>query len=340
MLLTSPLGTIVTSLSPRGLTDERVDNLESCLASFRDSGFRPLSVNLAGEIPELERRFPDVQFAVAGNDRIFKERYGPSLGAAFSVCPDDACAVINADIKLLPSNIGEVARRMPEAFFVAHRLDIDRPGGDILGLYRNGIDALYFRKSAYSELLDDPDVCRFQFGAPFWDLVIPVVASFHGPVVFIDPPFILHTMHEARWSQDDYLKLQALAFPAILRHAERHSHKPAARAFLDGFHGCIGRKPDLAERRTWRMAKLLVDQWLIKVEAQTAMRLDVEIGDALSDASAGVLGGPARIGDTPTPRELSERRKTVLGRINDVFKAQRRRRRESIAAGAFASARF
>ncbi len=332
---------IVTSLAPRALTDERHAIFRRALDSFAQNGFTPVSVNWPDEIDAIAARFPDTHCVTASPERIFVGRYGPSLGAAFSAAGDsEICAVINADIYMVPSNIRNLVTARPDAFFVAHRLDVGKIGGDALGLYRDGIDAVFFHRTAFAPVLEDTDLCRFQFGAPFWDLVIPMAASFHGPVVFLEPPFILHAMHEARWSHEDYDVLQQLAFQALIAHARKHASKPIPRMFLAGFDRHIGLSRDLGDPRTAKRAKLLLDQWMKRVEACNTTTVRAHAQGTLSEEALQLLASGHSLPDTPRLKEFSEPPPSPWRRLQRHLKARRRQRREAALAGAFASVPF
>ena len=339
--------TLMTSIPPAA--DERLASvIPASLRSFEKNGLSAISINWPGEIERVRALYPTVAAAAVSAERpaIFPNRYGPPLGALFAFGRNgDALGICNADVLMLQSDIRARVFHQPERFFVAHRLDVDRLGGDIVGVYRRGVDAVFFNRGRYPALLEDEHLARFQLGAPFWDILMPVIASFHGPVSFIEPPFIVHAVHEARWSDDDYANLRQLAIATAVRHAQRHAAgRPHARAFLELFDRYVGRDVESLNRRARRNAMTIFNLWLAKLEHQGAERLHVEISGELSLSAFSTLGGP--LADTPTDADTAGAGAGAFGvqRMRQWTKAHlrvwKRRRRERAIATRLADVEF
>lgn len=260
-----------------------------------------VSVNWSGEVERVQSHHGATRILSVPDDlpAMFPGRYGPPLGAFFGAGRGDILGICNADILMLKCDIAERARSRPATFFAARRLDVDRVGGNIVGLYRRGVDAVFFDCDRYRALIEDENLARFQLGAPFWDILLPLLASFHGPVSFIDPPFLVHPVHDARWSAQDYETLRQAAVVTVVRHAERHSAtSSAARTFLQLFRRYVGRDIAPLDRRARRNAMALFSLWLGKLEREGVQRLDVQIGDELSPSAIARLRDP--LPETPT----------------------------------------
>ena len=341
---------LVTSIPPPHLFDGRLESLlPETLRSFDKNGFSTISVNWPAEIDLLEPSFPGIAFVAADRSRaIFPERYGPSIGSVLGACAGhDACAIVNADIYMLESDIVDVVNRNPGTFFVAHRLDVDRIRGDIVGVYRRGTDAVFFNPERFAALAEDPDLGRFQLGAPFWDIVIPIVASFHGVVSFIDPPFILHPVHRARWSHADYDTLREAAIKTVIGHAQLHADRSdQARLFLQLIDRHVGRKRDVLNRRSIRNAKMIFNLWIAKVERANAQAIRVKIDGELNHPSLQGLSG--ELVETPTDSlgavDGSSASMLSLWRLNRLAKSSLRnwkqRRREKAVTDRLAGIEF
>src|SRR5262249_42292748 len=137
--------------------------LARSIASFRANGFDVVSVNRAAEIPALRQAFGGIGFVEATRQGLFGDRYGPSFGPVFDACRQrPLCAVLNADVYLVRSRIGDALARNPRRFYVARRADIVDYGAAYVGTYTRGIDAFFFSPEHCPALIGDPDVAKLQ----------------------------------------------------------------------------------------------------------------------------------------------------------------------------------
>jgi hypothetical protein len=151
-------------------------------------------------------------------------------------------------------------------------------------------------------LIEDAGLARFQLGAPFWDILMPILASFHGPVKFLAPPFILHAVHAARWSDPDYRTLRNLAVETAVNHAARYADtRPNARAFLRLTERFVGHRRGPLGRRAVRNLMLIFGMWIAKMEAGGGEHIDVDVDGTLSAAALRQLEG--WVPETPTDAE-------------------------------------
>lgn len=281
---------LVTSIPPtRPLPDERRRDIALSIRSFEANGFSVTSINRAAEIEGLGVSFPSVAFVDSERfDGIFKGSYGPSLGAIFDVCRrTELCGIVNADVYMIDGRIVDVLRQNPNTFYVARRVDVERFGGEIIGVYRRGFDAVFFSSSEFSALLEDDMLGNFQLGAPFWDILTPVLASFHGDVSFIDPPFILHPVHAANWSDADYALLRRTAVMTAVAHARRHAAtRPRAAHFLRLIERRVGDiGGQLESRRHIRRAADVLNAWLLDLERSRRQRIETNLNDPIFQQS-------------------------------------------------------
>lgn len=324
---------VVTSIPPVPTGEKgeaRLATLRKTISSFEASGFGVASVNSASEAPRLNGLFPQIRFVVdPGTPRVFAGRYGPSIGAMFSACRSErVCALINSDIYLARSNIIEEVGRTPDTLFVARRVDVQGWSGPPLGTYARGIDALFFSPGAHTEILDDPGVSELQIGAPFWDIVVPVVASFHRPIVFIQSPLIFHQVHDAQWSDEDYDRLRLVAMNAVLSHVRSFQEgSVAARRFLRLAEGLIGSDRVLESRHDAKLLARLVDAWLMRIEAATQRPIEVDPADPVVQSIARAAGPDGR--DFWMVESRWGRKTPVQGNVRNALRRWRKARQRT-----------
>jgi hypothetical protein len=326
---------IVTSIPPvpageaspgRGLA------IAVALKSFEANGFRVVSVNRPEEIASLQPRYTTVDFKADDNGGLFKDRYGASFGAIFAACRDVPFAgVINADIYLVSGQIRRRLETAPDRFYVARRSDIAELGGPLLGTYKRGIDALFFSPAHYRPLLEDKALARFQLGAAFWDVALPVAASFHGEVAFLAAPFILHPVHPSRFPHTDYELLREQGTAAVLDHARRYADRsPSARRFLAIVERYAGQANSARNRRWTKAAVYVMDAWLDRLEQRSTIRAEVDLNDQMLRAAIGPIldryAGRARAGNLD--RDSRDGVPPPWNLVAAVRLALRRRRRE------------
>ncbi len=298
---------LLTSIPPRARDlhrqEERFAHIRAAVASFSANGFACVSVNRQDEIDVLQPLFPDVRFVIAAPaEEIFPGRYGPSLKSIFGALDAPApCAIVNADNYMLRSEILGCLNRNPDTTFVARRLDVttDNPP-HIAGVYERGIDGVFLSKLHFEPIAGDSALMKLKLGAPFWDIVIPIAASFHGKVRFIAPPFLLHPLHEANWSHADYDQLRLFSIRALADHARRHAQlMPRAALFDRLVSEFVYSQPKLG-RRAVRNAMSIFDLWLKRIESADAVTISTD--ETLASVEILTAGGPpGRLAHYDTP---------------------------------------
>lgn len=201
-----------------------------CIESWRANGFDVASVNRPDEEVPAPVKVERMSRRESG---YYHNRYGPPLGAAFSVARKTRIAITNADIYLsrLDGGAGALEDMTDDAFVFGQRVEarsLDDPAGY---MYLLGVDLVAFDVGRYPALVNDPGLRRFQFGCPWWDYVVPIAASFFGPVKRLAPPLLFHHAHEARWLREDQAAMCKAAYKVLTRLA-RQAGTPLARDFL------------------------------------------------------------------------------------------------------------
>jgi hypothetical protein len=286
----------VTSIPPAAAQSTvRRSATDTIIESWAGNGFPAGSVNPSGEIEELKTAFPSVAFHATRCERarLFSDRYGPCLGDIFDLCRDaDISALINSDIYLMKGGVLREIAANSETFYAARRTDIAHVGGASLGVYRRGVDAVFFDPRRYAALLDDAEIRRLQLGAPFWDIVVPVVASFHGDVRFIRPPIIAHVIHTPQWSQNDYERLRAFAARATLNHALANAESSErATAFARIAHELVAQPRKMSSQREVKSIARLIDAWLRRLESTCEVSISLDEQDQVFKGIADSIDG-------------------------------------------------
>lgn len=303
----------ITSIAPgndalRGAISLAVD-------SWRANGFAPLSINFDDEVSALARVYPAMPVKRCSRaEGVFENRYGPSLGALFdNFEADRLVCIINSDIYMMNSNISHIIEGDPQCFIASRRLDISYFGGENLGEYSRGVDAVIFNPSVFSAVLQDERVRSLQLGAPFWDIVLPTIASFHGPVRFVKPPFLLHAIHPASWNAKDYEIIRKVGIKAVLMHARRHAAASLnARKFLYIVERTAGPLERLERPRQYRAIARVVNAWLLKLEATDPLDPGADMNDPVFRRLAPNADGEGSVRSETGRKRMNALRRFVL----------------------------
>jgi len=179
-----------------------------CINSWREAGFRTVSLNSDAEIESLRGKGFDVEFLSNGSPNS-RTKIGAFLSAIGS--SDEAVTgVINADCYLM--NPGQVIQSILDSargsLVAVKRLDVDpatmRPTGSCFG-----IDAFFFDTSFAPKIADGDE---WSIGEPFWDYWFPLAMHIEGAQLKEpDAPILIHLIHEQQWqfetSNDSAAKL-------------------------------------------------------------------------------------------------------------------------------------
>ena len=277
---------LVTSIPPRFGGDDEARQLArvgltiaDAVASFEANGFRVVSVNREGEAAGI-KGYPSVEIREVPPGGVYPNKYGPNFEQLLATFGDAPGAIVNADICMLRSDVAAVIASRPDTVLFARRLDVASSAASVIGTYNRGIDGVFFSAGALAEVAADPEVGAFQLGTPYWDALIPVIASLHREVEFVAAPFLLHEIHPARWNKEEYQALRERCVRTAIAHASRwRDRRPRADAFLKGLEAFIGGPLEPATERKIKDAAVFMNLWLAKIEATPSRLVAVDFND-------------------------------------------------------------
>jgi len=284
---------LITSIPPMGSdpSPQRVIDIQIALESFSSNGFNVVSLLARGETPE--QRFGDnVGYRRSESQGFFPNRYGPSFKDIFGKrIREEMIAVVNADVYMLPSGILPLIRASRNSVFLSRRINVSKLGGSFEGVYRHGVDAMFFSPDVDCERIAQSELAGFQLGAPFWDAVIPIALSFHNQVRFLSPPVLLHPSHQLNWSEADYKFLREKAVKTLTRYAEDSAaESPRARSFLQGMEAF---KDSFSRRTPYRDQKRAAEYIALSVrqmQGDSWQRVEIDFNDPyLRESLIGLL---------------------------------------------------
>ena len=189
---------IATSVAPHG-----IENQQNALASWRDQGFRVVSLNATDEIANLVPSFPEVEFVPVTRDA--RQDYGKPFMyfddflEFFKRRGDSICGIVNSDVHLisdkkLPSFFAQEAKN---GMVFGSRIDVDNLD-DLQGeIYHMGFDFFFF-DSQYIDKFPREEFC---IGQPWWDYWLPIVLLGKKiPIKRLMTPVAYHVKHPVKWN--------------------------------------------------------------------------------------------------------------------------------------------
>ena len=256
-LLKKPV--LLTSIPPllrSGANGDGATQTQAVISSFQGNGYDVVSLKRGGE-SQHSQDLGTIRHATGADSGIFKGRYGPSFGDIFRHARSEPIeAIVNSDTYMVPSNIAVFMRASAQTVVVSRRIEVDTLGKGFNGVYNRGIDAVFVSQDIDLSAFENDDFGAFQLGASFWDIVIPLVLSFHFKLLFASPPILLHPSHPLNWRQDDYHELRRYAVLITVGYARKVEGKsPRAAQFLRGlalYCPGLGRSP--SDRQVKRAA--------------------------------------------------------------------------------------
>lgn len=202
---------LVTSIPPKikrvGANGEMlgIEYMQSCVDSWIDSGFTPISVNSRREFATTPNHIKGVEYifvdrdanAFVGKPLVYIQdmlRIGANRSEGFFV-------LTNADILLKGSkDIFESLSGICSGQFIAERR-FDIPSTDCVSgvKFTDGYDFFAFNSEDILGYSDD----GFVFGIPWWDHYLPLKMALAGfNKIEIAKPFVYHLEHDERWDPD------------------------------------------------------------------------------------------------------------------------------------------
>jgi hypothetical protein len=159
------------------------DYLRACVSSWRDAGYRIVSINGAEEAAAIADAFADVEIRVVA--RTGMERYGRPLiymADMLSACDpssDALIGIVNSDLLLCdPEGLArQLSHHDGRSVFYGARRDIADPAAPQAGLrYAWGLDYFFFPGRAGHALPD----AGMLFGHNWWDYWFPTALALQG----------------------------------------------------------------------------------------------------------------------------------------------------------------
>jgi hypothetical protein len=234
---------IATSIPPKQEREDdgRVlaDYQSRCIKSWIENGFRILSVNDPGEIPDLAARHPEVTFIPASrNASKWTGRKNPFIAdllLALKDAPEPVLGLINSDLLFEPSSawMEHLPSQVPHAMVLAHRQNTTSLRHGALRRFQ-GIDCFFFDKSFAVLALEN--ALPFAIGAPWWDYWFPCIALLNNrKITVVDRPAVLHLVHKTAYSKEMQDVFGHALANAVLRESEntRYPHPPVFAALKE-----------------------------------------------------------------------------------------------------------
>ena len=272
---------LATSLPPRAIAapdSEDAQRILVALQSFDANGYDIVSVRRQSEAePRLDG--VSMRSVVGSSEGFFAHKYGPSFADIFHLARSaPVAAVVNSDIFMIPCGAVDYLRTKNRTIVASRRIDVARLGGDFEGVYNLGIDGLFFSPDIDLSPFENEPFASFQLGAPFWDIVIPLVLSFHFDLEFSVPPVLLHAIHPQNWQQEDYRGLRRKAVEITVDYARRVENQSARAAqFLRGLETYCPNFGDAPSKKEIKRAATYMNAFLQSIETGSSADLNPDM---------------------------------------------------------------
>jgi hypothetical protein len=194
--------TVYTSISPslrRTVQGEEIGPAyqDACLNSWKEAGFRIVSLNCDSEIHELKKREIAVEFVSNGSQ---SERSKiASLLSLIAKSGNGVAAIINGDCLLIHYGefIETVSRSALESIVLLERLNLAPATLRPTGAHCYGFDGFFFDTRF---IVDLESTDSWLIGEPFWDYWFPLSLIHAGARLKMpDAPSLIHVNHEIGW---------------------------------------------------------------------------------------------------------------------------------------------
>ena len=291
----------VTSVPPKirrplaNGNDVGLEYLQACLQTWLKTGAELTTLNRPSEVPRLPPVPAEIsRVRIEEDTALYKNCYGPSLGAmADAGKGNDIVGIFNADTYLFNSAAlkNMLQTEAKDTLIFARRIDVETFGGALRNLNKTGVDAIFFDREHFMPMFSDPDVGIFQMGVPWWDVLVPTVASFYGYVACIDEPFVAHMDHLQAWETNEYRRVGLLARDTMLRQARKRAGVSAvARDFLEEYSAFLSEMRGEKDRKVlFRMNKFCWE-WIWKNTRIIATPVDINSALFHSSFKASIEG--------------------------------------------------
>src|SRR5262245_29506916 len=201
-----------------------------CIRSWRDCGFRIVSVNDAEEIPALAGAYPEISFIAADrNASAISGRKTPYIADLLSPlleAPEPVVGIINSDVVFEPSSAWQawLPRVASDALLTGQRHDATSLLDGTFRKYYWGFDFFLFKREAAYELLET--AMPFAMGLSWWDYWLPAAFALKGrQVLTLERPAVAHLIHKEPYLDDSWREL-AVNFATFVAQQTANSRTP------------------------------------------------------------------------------------------------------------------
>ena len=191
-----------------------------CIRSWRDCGFRVLSVNHADEIPALASSYPEVSFITTERDAsAVSGRRTPFIAdllSALTDAPEPVVGIMNSDLVFEPSPAWRawLPHAVGDAVVAGQRHDATSLLDGTFRKYYWGFDFFFFDVNAARDLVET--AMPFAIGLPWWDYWLPAALALKGRrVLSLERPTVAHTIHKQPQVDDSWRQL-AMSFAELI----------------------------------------------------------------------------------------------------------------------------
>jgi FkbM family methyltransferase len=220
---------LFTSIPPR-LSCEALAQQREVIASWRATGFEPISVNGPSEIAPLKVLGLDIEVEPAPEDG---KPFVADIAAAIRRRGCERAGIVNADCEVIgyPGLALKLAAALDNSVLYAERVDVGEGRLPTVGECQ-GFDVFFFDVRVLGIINDR----HFRLGETWWDYWFPLQLAVNGAKLGnIGAPLILHRRHQARWSEEQWVRHARHMF-ATLKEWSAQNTLPPFLSSLDFIH--------------------------------------------------------------------------------------------------------
>jgi len=168
----------------------------ACINSWKDAGFRVVSLNNSEEIAALRFYAPTIEFMEIPSD-LSRPRLTDFFDAAKS-SGSEIVGIINADCMIVPNvELASHLPRLHNSVVIIERINLSQETLRPTGLRCTGFDAFFFDVAALAQIQNDD---HWHIGNVWIDYWLPFAFHRAGVAVKTLPsPLLFHLDHELAW---------------------------------------------------------------------------------------------------------------------------------------------
>jgi hypothetical protein len=198
--------TLYTSVPPDLIRQAQLEDYGAsyqaeCINSWRQAGFRVVSLNSDCEIEGLLKRGYDIEFMSNGSSQSRTKM--ESFFSVVLASGDDVAGIINADCFLMSPGVAidNLLTATVGSIVLLERLNIDPTTMRATGSSNFGFDAFFF-DTRFVAKIDYGN--EWTIGEPVWDYWFPLAMHIAGATLKAPTsPIIVHLNHEQQWAIGD-----------------------------------------------------------------------------------------------------------------------------------------